>query len=452
MVRTLRMALEAEGSLPVDLGLQIGWQVVQAARELHARGVAFLLHPSNVVLNADQSVQIDVALPMTVTADAACISPENAQGIPTNDPRASVFATGALLYEMFAGSPMAPGGPAIRAIRPDLPPSLEPLLGAALARDVHARPADLNALAGALEGILNTLEPAPEEDLVPISVSTSIPAASHTPSAADELSMLKARLDADPVARFVVVKDYMDHGPFRGIELLQQITAWRFVATDELRDDTTGRRAPLGQWPEFAPFVHIANAEKNARVEREQVAVLDRTEAKSNKRTLLVGGIGLGVLVLGLVIWQVKSRDAGQKKAELASDNAVDIEVSGGLKGKPKPAGGSGGGAGGGPSGLSYEAALNVAEDMSATAGARELSNAELEAPMRNGSFVLACGAPHGSTVDVRVAVRNGRAMGVTASVNPPNPAVASCVERGVRAFAWPASAKRFTMRTSYSP
>ena len=460
MARTLRTALRTQGALPIDLALQVGWQVVQAARELHARGVVFLMHPSNVVLNADQSVQIDVALAMTDAHDAACISPENITGAPSADPRASVYASGALLYEMFTGMPIAPGAAPARMVRPDLPRALDALMNAALTRDVSARPADLASLASALEGVLSTLEPPPADDDFGIDVSMA--GASGPPPAAgssagymdtgDALGDIKARMDADPVARFVISKDHMDHGPFRGAELLQQIAAGQFGPADDLRDETSGKRAPIGQWPDFAPFTQVAEVAKLARVEREQVAVLDATEAQGNKRTQLYGGVGLVLLVLGVVVWQVKARDAAQKRAELAESGNVDIEVSGGLKGKPKPVGGAGGGGGGFASGMSYEAALNVAEDMSANAGARDLSDGDLGAPLSNGAYVLGCGASHGSVVKVHVAVRNGRAMGVSAEVKPPNAAVASCVERHVRGLSWPSTSKRFGAHTTYNP
>jgi hypothetical protein len=50
----------------------------------------------------------------------------------------------------------------------------------------------------------------------------------------------------------------------------------------------------------------------------------------------------------------------------------------------------------------------------------------------------------------VKVAVKMGRAIGVTVMTNPGNPAIASCIDRAVRGLAWPAHPKMDTMTTSY--
>jgi hypothetical protein len=49
----------------------------------------------------------------------------------------------------------------------------------------------------------------------------------------------------------------------------------------------------------------------------------------------------------------------------------------------------------------------------------------------------------------VRTAVKNGHAVGVSVSTSPPNPAVASCVDRHVRSLSWPPSPKLDSFTTS---
>ena len=68
------------------------------------------------------------------------------------------------------------------------------------------------------------------------------------------------------------------------------------------------------------------------------------------------------------------------------------------------------------------------------------LSNAQLSAPLVHGAFVIACGAPDDMKVTVTTTVKMGRASSVTVSTVPPNPAVASCVERATRDLQWDVS------------
>jgi hypothetical protein len=69
---------------------------------------------------------------------------------------------------------------------------------------------------------------------------------------------------------------------------------------------------------------------------------------------------------------------------------------------------------------------------------------------MRNASFLGSCGAPNSMKVTVRVAIRMGHAVGVSVYTNPPNPQIASCVDRAVRGLAWPVNAKMDSLTTTY--
>ena len=79
-----------------------------------------------------------------------------------------------------------------------------------------------------------------------------------------------------------------------------------------------------------------------------------------------------------------------------------------------------------------------------------DLTNAQLSAPLRHASFITGCGAPDDMKVTVRVAVKMGRAVGVTVSSNPPSSGVAACVDRSVRSLQWPVSPKTDFVTTSY--
>src|SRR5262249_34294949 len=130
-----------------------------------------------------------------------------------------------------------------------------------------------------------------------------------------------------------------------------------------------------------------------------------------------------------------------------------------GKRGGGKRGGGGGGkvgaggsGAGYAPGGQSYEAALagnNQQITMGQNAGP-DLTDGQLAGPLRNGSFIGGCGAPGTMKVPVRVAVKMGRAVGVSVYTDPPNGGVASCVDHAVRGLAWPANPKMDFVTTRY--
>jgi hypothetical protein len=78
------------------------------------------------------------------------------------------------------------------------------------------------------------------------------------------------------------------------------------------------------------------------------------------------------------------------------------------------------------------------------------LSSAQLGAPLVHGAFVSACGAPDDMKVVVKVAVRMGHAVDVGVKTDPPNPAVASCVEKATREMQWDISPKTEHVTVSY--
>jgi hypothetical protein len=164
-------------------------------------------------------------------------------------------------------------------------------------------------------------------------------------------------------------------------------------------------------------------------------------------------------LVTGGALFVMKKVGERRGSDDLSDDpNAVDLSGGGSLKGGKKPGagggkGGVGGGGGGYHGGGSYEAALNANNQEITVGGAKggpDLTDGQLSAPMRNASFISGCGAPDSMKVTVRVAIQNGRAVGVSVYPNPPNAAVASCIDRHVRALGWPPNAKMDFFTTTY--
>jgi hypothetical protein len=105
-----------------------------------------------------------------------------------------------------------------------------------------------------------------------------------------------------------------------------------------------------------------------------------------------------------------------------------------------------------GPSGMSYEAAIagNNHQLAPGTKDVPDLTDAELAGPMREGTFLDACGVPSSMQVTVKVAIRNGHAVGVSVHTVPPNREMGWCVERRVRGIQWPSNAKMDSFVTTY--
>ena len=105
-----------------------------------------------------------------------------------------------------------------------------------------------------------------------------------------------------------------------------------------------------------------------------------------------------------------------------------------------------------GPSGPSYESAiagnnLNLAPGMK---DVPDLTDAELAGPMRDGTFLDACGVPTSTQVTVKIAIRSGHAVGISVYPVPPSPPMAGCIERHVKGLQWPSNAKMDSFVTTY--
>ncbi len=293
-------------------------------------------------------------------------------------------------------------------------------------------------------------------------VINAVPAAPSSRRLADDptarLGALKARLESDPRPRYVVIKDKMDHGPFSAVELLQQIASNAFRSEDGLRDEISGRQMPISEWEEFAPFAVQTNLVREKRAEEKAVV---RAADADKKRGVAKSIVAISVVVAlagVLAVWFFTRRGLHKDEVVVARDPVGTIDVNGDIKGKKgKGPGGGGGGGGGGPGyaggGSSFDDILNN-NNQTITMGQGQdmpdLTNAQLSAPLRHASFIGSCGAPDDMHVTVRVAVKMGRAVGVTVSTNPPNGGVAACIDRSVRGLQWPQSPKADFVTTSY--
>jgi eukaryotic-like serine/threonine-protein kinase len=495
-LRSLLDARRAEGRrMSLEEAIAIVVPVCLDLRDRHARGERLYVHPSAIAASADglARVQPKLAIVPTQHHDKHCLAPELQRLLEPGDACASVFSLGAILYEMVTGHHVGPAMRRPRDFDSALPEAFEVLIGKAIVGDRAHRPADLAALASAMYHL------APQKSIHPPEVSEArldqsaeleldirfsmmppAPGGATGPRVGPDgsganaavirtvddptarLAALKARLESDPRPRYVVSKDRMDHGPFTAVELLQQIASHAFTADDGLRDEISGQHMPIAEWEEFSPFAEQAHLLREKRAEQKAVVRAASADKKRGIAVTVVAAAVVFALGAALAVWFFTRRGTRDDAVVVARDRAGTVEVHGDIRGKKRAAaaggavgGGGGGGGGGGYSGggLSYEAVLNSNNQeitMGQAAGAPDLTDAQLSAPLRHASFVVSCGAPDDMKVTVRVAVRMGRAVGVSVSTNPPSGGIAGCIDRAVRGLRWAESAKTDFVTTNY--
>lgn len=461
----------------------------------HAAGTRCFVSPSSVL--AQPAPQLDEASAQsapTLPRDKACLAPEERGGQPGNA-RSSVFSLGAMLYEMVTGESVGPGMRRPSEVVPQLPAALEVLLGKALVADPAHRPDDLKALAQALHGLAPEITSAvPSGDparldggddfevdvrlsmLPPAAPRPATPAAGldafgvatvqRAPSRNDpttRLADLKARLESDPRPRYVVVQDGMDHGPFSAVELLQQIGSHTFTEDSVLRDVFSQEERPIKDWDEFAPFAEQTKLHREIKAEKVELERTVTAEKKATTSKALIGGAALVAITAVVAIVVLRSRGSRDDTVTVAGDTAVNVDIAGGVKAgqNAAKAGAAGPGArlptgGGGfpvlPGGMSCETAQSkyVEEMKMGEKGAPDLTQGQFAAVLNNGSYLNSCSVPASTVVNICAAVQNGRAVGVTVTMQPPNPSAQSCVAGRIRGLSFPSNPKLDIARTSF--
>jgi eukaryotic-like serine/threonine-protein kinase len=457
--------------------------------ERHTRGELLYIHPSSLL--ADELGNYHVApelaaKPPTLPRDKACLAPELRQRGPGNA-RASVYAIGAMLYELVTGLAVGPGMRRPSEVVPNLPEGLEVLLSKALVADPAHRPDDLKALAQAayklapgssvrppladerhldhdenfdVDVSLSMLPPEPIAGGSPYGVVIQARAAEPVVSdSTSELAALKARLESDPRPRYVVIREGMDHGPFTAVELLQQIASHAFVESDRLRDSFSNDERPIRDWDEFAPFAEHARLHRDIRAEKEALERVVVQETRSTRGKALLGMAGVGALLVAAGVWFITQRGQRSDAVAIEGETATDIELDGGLNVSKRKRAGRGGVVGtsggfpilaGGMSCESAQAAYVEEMKIGGGKGPADITGGQYGTVLNRGSYFAHCGVPDDMNINICAAIQNGRAVGVTVVTKPRDGRIASCIAQGVRGLSFPSHPKLDVTRTAF--
>ena len=164
--------------------------------------------------------------------------------------------------------------------------------------------------------------------------------------------------------------------------------------------------------------------------------------SRSRRPTRRVGLVVVAIVVIGgvgVAGWLAKTgKSPALSQALQAVSSAVGVPSGSAEDG----AGGDGGGG-------------DASADAGAAAAPRKrqagpLSSAQLGAPLVNGHFVTACGAPDTMKVTVKATVKWGKAVAVDVQTDPPDPGVRTCVEKFTREQKWDVSPKANTVTVRY--
>jgi serine/threonine protein kinase/tetratricopeptide (TPR) repeat protein len=181
---SLRRRLARERQLPIDEAIRIVRQVASALQYAHARGLIHRdIKPENILVHEGEAMVTDFGIALAVAGELRgggagerltetgiflgtpqYMSPEQAAGERTLDARSDVYSLGCVLYELLAGEPPYTGAtaqvvmakrftdpvPAVRRLRPTVPPAVERALMRALAKVPADRFESASAFADAL--------------------------------------------------------------------------------------------------------------------------------------------------------------------------------------------------------------------------------------------------------------------------------------------------------------
>jgi hypothetical protein len=239
------------------------------------------------------------------------------------------------------------------------------------------------------------------EEFRPSMVDVQTSAAPQTAAEVD-LKDLLAKITENDAPRWMVAKDNLDHGPFSGRELVEQILKGEVVAGHSVLNMDTGQRQPVEEFSEFSEFLAQYQVTKRTQDEAQALVRQEKVEKASNAVKIAVGlgAVAVIAIVAGAFILTRESSEEAEVAdadalADLAERGEIEITGTAGLLPEPTPGArgrrargrraSGGGGGGGGAGGLSYEEAMNRAVnlgDVSQGGGERQLTPGDVAGVM----------------------------------------------------------------------
>ena len=175
--RSLKRLIQEEGPLAPERAVDLGIQILRAARFAHRRGIIHRdLKPHNVIVDDEGRAKVtdfgiaragasDMTQTGSIMGTAQYLSPEQAQGYAVSA-QSDIYSIGIILYEMLTGRVPFEGESAVTIalkqvseqpvppsqLNPAVSPGLEAAVMRALAKDPAQRYPDADAFIAALQG------------------------------------------------------------------------------------------------------------------------------------------------------------------------------------------------------------------------------------------------------------------------------------------------------------
>jgi tRNA A-37 threonylcarbamoyl transferase component Bud32 len=190
--KNVREILKKKSTLNVSQALQVALQVSRALQHAHRRGIIHRdIKPENIMITRDGVVKLaDLGLAKKLDSTGGIthagsvlgtpfyMAPEQAKDFSKVDQRSDIYSLGVTLFKALSGKVPFDGRtpievmikaiegkrPALRDLRPDLPPEVEALVDRMMARNPEERFQEAAELISAIESLLRISKDAPRPE------------------------------------------------------------------------------------------------------------------------------------------------------------------------------------------------------------------------------------------------------------------------------------------------